>query len=434
MSIVGDAFARPPDRRAAHGRPTTCVAAARSPRAARSRATTCKEALLELLPHVTIVDGYGASETGGMAFGATERGGAAAAASPGAAGAAVLSRRSHPLPRSRATTRSAGPRGAGAFRSATSATARRPRRRSRSSTGSASPSRAIARGSPPTAAIVLLGRDSLVVNSGGEKIFVEEVEDVLRRHPDVVDALVVGRPSERFGEEVVGIVQLRAGGGARPAELREFIAQSIARFKAPRAIAFASACTATPAARPTTAGHVRSPSPPSTPRQRESKRAMPRSTAATSSGRSRAAAMMRWTEPTAWARSTLCTASKSAATSPKLLGAHLLPHRGELGLPEADFVVGRVGDRRLQRPDALVGPRAIVDLSGEHDRRCRGATDHRGERPLHGEHLHVIVQRRREHDEGATVVSGHDAQHERPVEVDDRPPDLGAVLELQPAQ
>ena len=57
---------------------------------------------------------------------------------------------------------------------------------------------------------MLLGRDSLVVNTGGEKVFVEEVEDVLKRHDDVVDVLVVGRPSERFGQEVTAIVQLRA--------------------------------------------------------------------------------------------------------------------------------------------------------------------------------------------------------------------------------
>ena len=90
----------------------------------------------------------------------------------------------------------------------------------------------------PDGIISLLGRDSLVVNSGGEKIFVEEVEEVIRRHAGVVDALVVGRPSERFGEEVVGIVQLRPDVNLEPYELREFIAQSIARFKAPRAIAF----------------------------------------------------------------------------------------------------------------------------------------------------------------------------------------------------
>jgi acyl-CoA synthetase (AMP-forming)/AMP-acid ligase II len=83
---------------------------------------------------------------------------------------------------------------------------------------------------------VLLGRDSMVVNSGGEKIFVEEVEEAVRRHPDVVDALVVGRPSERFGQEVVAIVQLREGAALSPADLREFTSHTIARFKAPRAV------------------------------------------------------------------------------------------------------------------------------------------------------------------------------------------------------
>lgn len=65
-----------------------------------------------------------------------------------------------------------------------------------------------------------------------------EVEQVIRQHPDVVAALVVGRPSARFGEEVVGIVQLRPEARPDPQALREFTARSIARFKAPRAIAF----------------------------------------------------------------------------------------------------------------------------------------------------------------------------------------------------
>ena len=59
--------------------------------------------------------------------------------------------------------------------------------------------------------VVLLGRDSLMVNTGGEKVFVEEVEDALKQHDDVVDALVVGRPNERFGQEVTAIVQLAPG-------------------------------------------------------------------------------------------------------------------------------------------------------------------------------------------------------------------------------
>jgi fatty-acyl-CoA synthase len=86
--------------------------------------------------------------------------------------------------------------------------------------------------------IQLLGRDSMVVNTGGEKVFVEEVEQVLLRHPAVEDALVVGRPSERFGQEVVAVVQLRPGRDVDAAELREFCASSLARFKAPRAVVF----------------------------------------------------------------------------------------------------------------------------------------------------------------------------------------------------
>ena len=84
--------------------------------------------------------------------------------------------------------------------------------------------------------IVLLGRDSTVINTGGEKVFVEDVEEVLRLHPDVVDALVVGRPSERFGEEVVALVQARPGASLTPSDVREFVARSVARFKAPRAL------------------------------------------------------------------------------------------------------------------------------------------------------------------------------------------------------
>jgi fatty-acyl-CoA synthase len=88
----------------------------------------------------------------------------------------------------------------------------------------------------PDGSIEMLGRDSLVINTGGEKVFVEEVEEALRRHPDVADALVVGRPSERFGQEVVAVVQLRDGAAVTPVELRAHAAAMLARFKAPRAV------------------------------------------------------------------------------------------------------------------------------------------------------------------------------------------------------
>jgi fatty-acyl-CoA synthase len=63
------------------------------------------------------------------------------------------------------------------------------------------------------------------------------VEDVVRRHPDVADALVVGRPSDRFGQEVVAVVAPAEGATIDPRSIREFVAEEIARFKAPRAVA-----------------------------------------------------------------------------------------------------------------------------------------------------------------------------------------------------
>src|SRR5262249_59105505 len=83
----------------------------------------------------------------------------------------------------------------------------------------------------------LFGRDSLVINTGGEKVFVEEVEEVLRAHPSVADALVVGRPSERWGQEVVALIapypgtDLPADGRA----LYTFCTSQLAHFKAPKA-------------------------------------------------------------------------------------------------------------------------------------------------------------------------------------------------------
>jgi len=73
-----------------------------------------------------------------------------------------------------------------------------------------------------------------VINTGGEKVFVEEVEEVLRAHPDVVDALVVGRDSERWGQEVVALVHLRDGAETSRAVLHTLCVGELARFKAPK--------------------------------------------------------------------------------------------------------------------------------------------------------------------------------------------------------
>jgi fatty-acyl-CoA synthase len=83
--------------------------------------------------------------------------------------------------------------------------------------------------------IELLGRDSVTINSGGEKIFAEEVERAVAAHPSVYDVVVVGRPSERWGSEVVAVVQFADGASATDEELAATCGQSIARYKIPKA-------------------------------------------------------------------------------------------------------------------------------------------------------------------------------------------------------
>jgi fatty-acyl-CoA synthase len=84
--------------------------------------------------------------------------------------------------------------------------------------------------------IVLLGRDSVTVNSGGEKIFVEEVERAIAAHPAVRDVVVVGRPSERWGSEAVAVVQVAEGADVSDEELLAECARHVARYKVPKAI------------------------------------------------------------------------------------------------------------------------------------------------------------------------------------------------------
>jgi acyl-CoA synthetase (AMP-forming)/AMP-acid ligase II len=86
--------------------------------------------------------------------------------------------------------------------------------------------------------VELLGRDSVTINSGGEKIFAEEVETAIASHPAVADVVVAGRPSERWGSEVVAVVALSAGAQADAEELVAHAAKSLARYKLPKAIVF----------------------------------------------------------------------------------------------------------------------------------------------------------------------------------------------------
>ena len=94
--------------------------------------------------------------------------------------------------------------------------------------------------------IMLLGRDSVTVNSGGEKIFVEEVERAIAGHPAVADVVVTGRPSERWGQEVVAVVQLAEGAETTGDSIVEHASAHIARYKLPKEVIFVPAIQRSP--------------------------------------------------------------------------------------------------------------------------------------------------------------------------------------------
>jgi acyl-CoA synthetase (AMP-forming)/AMP-acid ligase II len=99
--------------------------------------------------------------------------------------------------------------------------------------------------------ITLLGRGSIVINSGGEKIFPEEVESAVRSHPDVMDAIVCGAVDERWGQTVAAIIQPRDGHEAPSLEsLQEHCRVTIAGYKLPRRLHVVDAVERSPSGKP----------------------------------------------------------------------------------------------------------------------------------------------------------------------------------------
>jgi fatty-acyl-CoA synthase len=98
--------------------------------------------------------------------------------------------------------------------------------------------------------IRVFGRDSVCINSGGEKIFAEEVEQALKHHPAVYDVIVTGTPNTRWGEQVTALVKLRPGTSATDEELREAAATQIARYKLPKAFVFVDGLVRAPSGKP----------------------------------------------------------------------------------------------------------------------------------------------------------------------------------------
>ncbi|TRW81505.1 acyl-CoA synthetase [Mycolicibacterium sp. 018/SC-01/001] len=99
----------------------------------------------------------------------------------------------------------------------------------------------------PGGVVELLGRDSVTINSGGEKIFAEEVESAVASHPAVADVVVASRPSERWGQEVVAVVALADGLEASAQELIDHAGTVLARYKLPKAVVFRPVIERSPA-------------------------------------------------------------------------------------------------------------------------------------------------------------------------------------------
>ena len=98
--------------------------------------------------------------------------------------------------------------------------------------------------------VTMLGRGSVSINSGGEKIYPEEVEAALKGHPDVFDALVVGVPDARYGQHVAAVVQARPGARPTLADLDGFVRAEIAGYKVPRSLWLVDEVKRSPAGKP----------------------------------------------------------------------------------------------------------------------------------------------------------------------------------------
>jgi acyl-CoA synthetase (AMP-forming)/AMP-acid ligase II len=102
----------------------------------------------------------------------------------------------------------------------------------------------------PDGSITLLGRGSVSINSGGEKIYPEEVEGAVKSHPDVYDALVVGVPDERWGQRVAAVVQPRAGATPTLESIQEHCRAKIAGYKVPRELHLVDTVQRSPSGKP----------------------------------------------------------------------------------------------------------------------------------------------------------------------------------------
>jgi len=233
ISIVGDAFARPLlDQLQKATYDLSCLHILGSGGAILS--PPFKEAFLEALPDLMIFDGFGSSETGTQGAALTTKGDAVSPTFKMDDDTCVLdaelTRRLQPGEEATGWLARTGYLPLGYFNDA-------------AKTQKTYPTIGGVRYAVPgdraqlaaDGRVNVFGRDSVCINSGGEKIFAEEVEKALKHHPAVYDVVVAGAPSERWGEQVTAVVQFRPGVQASDAELLDEAAKHLARYKLPKA-------------------------------------------------------------------------------------------------------------------------------------------------------------------------------------------------------
>jgi 3-oxocholest-4-en-26-oate---CoA ligase len=247
LQIVGDAFGRPLveelEARAGAGEPYDMSSMFILLSGGAALSEGLKKRFLAAIPHMMIIDGIGSSEAGGQMQNVSAGGNAST-------GTFMATSGNHVLAEDLSCELDAGHEGMGwlaksgrlplgylgdadktakTFPTVNGVRYSVPGDRARLLPGTEA--------SMGVAIVELHGRDSVTINSGGEKIFAEEVEAALLTHSAVYDVVVTGRPSERWGSEVVAIVQLADGSGdVDDASLLDAAAQKIARYKLPKAI------------------------------------------------------------------------------------------------------------------------------------------------------------------------------------------------------
>ena len=258
LQIVGDAFGRPlieeVERAIAAGTPYDMSTLAMLLSGGAALSAPLKQRFLTTLPKLMIIDGIGSSESGAQMQNVS-----AGTPESASTGTFVCAPNNHVLDSDLTTELAAGHAGVGWL----AKSGRLPLGYLGDATKTAKTFPVVggvrysvpgdrARLLPGTEAsfglaiVEVHGRDAVTINSGGEKIFAEEVEAALIAHPDVYDVVVAGRPSERWGSEVIAIVQRALGSEVSEAALLEEAGRHIARYKLPKAFVFVDRVTRSP--------------------------------------------------------------------------------------------------------------------------------------------------------------------------------------------